>query len=67
MQDQNELKYVDEQQEPIPPRDSWATMTVNDLISVKYRLVDMMYAMRNNAAGKKMINNAVLYIDSLIH
>lgn len=61
------IQYVDEYQKPLPARDTWNTLSVDQLIGVKSQLIDMWYTVKSdNKQAQMMIQNAIAELDGYI-
>lgn len=61
------IKFVDEYEKPLAPRNTWASLSIDELIATKGRMIDMLYAMKSgNTTTRKMILEAIQELDSRI-
>lgn len=61
------IKCVDEYEKPLAPRNTWASLSIDELIATKGRMIDMLYAVKSdNTTARKMILDAIQELDSRI-
>ena len=61
------IKFVDEYEKPLAPRNTWASLSIDELIATKGRMIDMLYAVKSdNTTARKMILDAIQELDSRI-
>lgn len=61
------IKFVDEYEKPLAPRNTWASLSIDELIATKGRMTDMLYAVKpDNTTARKMILDAIQELDSRI-
>ena len=61
------ITFVDERTAPLAPRETWHTLSIDELISTKSRMFDLLYSVKSNqGAAKKIILEAIQELDTLI-
>ena len=61
------IKFVDEYEKPLAPQNTWASLSIDELIATKGRMIDMLYAVKSdNTTTRKMILEAIQELDSRI-
>lgn len=59
-------RFVDQVQNPIPDKDTWGSLSVNQLIDVKSQLLNKAYDFRSNHRIASVLNESIRYLDYLI-
>ena len=59
-------RFLDEDEKPIPPRNTWDELTTNQLIDVKLLLEQQLWAFSRNALIAKTISEGIAHITLLI-
>lgn len=59
-------RFVDQDENPIPPQSTWETLTVNQLIDIKSKLYDKAFAFRNTPQILMVLNKSIETITKLI-
>jgi hypothetical protein len=58
--------FTDESQKPTPPRDTWDSLSVNQLLDVQSQLYEKIWAFRTNQAIATQLNTSLQYVQVLI-
>jgi hypothetical protein len=58
--------FVDQQEKPIPPKNTWDDLTVIQLIDVKVQLQDKLYSFYNNPAIARVLKQSIAELEALI-
>lgn len=58
--------FVDVPSQPIPPADTWDTLSVNQLIEVKNTLTNRLYAFNGQPAIAKTLTTSIGRLDQLL-
>ena len=58
--------FADVPTQPIPPADTWETLSVNQLIEVKNALTNRFYAFQNQPTIAKTLTASIGRLDALI-
>lgn len=58
--------FVDAPTQPIPPADTWETLSVNQLIETKNTLTSRFFAFQNQPNIAKTLTTAIGRLDALI-
>ena len=59
-------RFADEAEKPIPPKDTWHTLSMNEMIDVKMQLEEKLWAFGKNPAIAKVLRQGVDQITALI-
>lgn len=59
-------RFVDEAVKPIPPMDTWDTMSINDLIDVKIQLEDKLFTFASNPAIAAPLKRSIAKLEKMI-
>lgn len=59
-------RFVDEAEKPIPPKNTWDQLSVNEMIDVKNQLEDKLFTFGNNPAIAKVLRQGIEQITALI-
>ena len=58
--------YADESQKPIPPRDTWDNLSINQLLDVQTQLHDKLLVYRTHPTIAPQLNTSLQYVQALI-
>jgi hypothetical protein len=58
--------FVDEAPKPIPAKDTWETLSINQLIDVSNQLQEKLYVFRRQPALAKHLETALTEVQALI-
>jgi hypothetical protein len=59
-------RFVDEAVKPIPPKDTWEELTVNELIDVKLLLEDKLWSFASNPVIAPVLKQGIKELTALI-
>jgi len=59
-------RFVDEAEKPIPPKNTWDQLSMNELIDVKLQLEQKLWAFGNNPAIAKALRQGIEQITGMI-
>ena len=59
-------RFVDEAEKPLPPKNTWHMLSMNEMIDVKAQLEEKLWAFGRNPAMAKVLRQGVEQITALI-
>lgn len=59
-------RFLDVEETPIPPRETWGDMSAGELLAVKSQLEDKLWTFSNNPAIARVLRQGVSQLETLI-